>query len=567
MTSSSGPSARWTSRDHRLAVGIYLVAAVVLCAGWRLFWFLTDDAYIAFRYVHNASLGRGLVWNPAPFLPVEGYTSFAWVVLLLGVQRVLGVSPPDAANWLGLGLGLLSLSVIVKVLLRSLPERWQAQRALLAALVLGGMLSNRTYLAWHSSGLETPLFNALLTGWLALLVLPAKGDERWRWLGLCGLAALAALTRPDGVLFALASLAFVAARALSTRRSALLLALAPLLVVPLHIAWRLSFYGQLWPNTYYAKYAGVWPASGARYLGSFCLEYGLYLPLGLGALVLWRRARAVRASAARATPRAALGWALARASSPSFVAWATVALHLSSITFAIGGDHFEFRPYSYVVPWLWLGCLRLAAEAFTRRGPALAFLGATWLASLPIPWLHWRLTHQLLSREQTHYLHARVAPHLPAPFSFVAALWDDWQGWLISHYVCMRHQEHKAFLLHQFEFWAPRELGQKLAWSERDVLFATAVGVPGWVFPNVALIDMLGLNDYVIAHSPSDGSFQRMAHDRWPPNNYLRCFQPNVDGFRASYRVVPRPFSDAQIRFCEQRFRSQLETEAWPARN
>jgi arabinofuranosyltransferase len=544
------------------------VAAAVLCAGWRLFWFLTDDAFIAFRYVHNASLGRGLVWNPAPFLPVEGYTSFAWVVLLLGIQRLLGISPPEASNWLGLGLGLASLAVIVRVLFRSaLPERWHSRRALFAALVLGGMLSNRTYLAWHSSGLETPLFNALLTGWLALLVLPSAGDGRRRWLALCGLAALAALTRPDGVLFALASLAFVSVRALSTKRTALLVALTPLAAVPLHVAWRLSFYGQPWPNTYYAKYAGIWPASGARYLGSFCLEYGLYLPLLLGAVVLFRKARAARAVAGRPTLRSALDWLIARAGDARFVAWATVAVHLSSITFAIGGDHFEFRPYSYLVPWLWLGCLRLASSAFTSSGPALAFLSVTWLASLPLPWLHWRLTHQLLRREDTHYLHARVAPHVPAPFSFVAALWDDWQGWLISHYVCMRHQEHKAFLLHQFEFWTPREQGEKLAWAERDVLFATAVGVPGWVFPNVALIDMLGLNDYVIAHSPADGSFQRMAHDRWPPNNYLRCFQPNVDGFRASFRVVPRPLSDEQIRACEQRFRKQLKTEPWPARN
>ena len=78
-----------------------LVFAVYI--GWRSFWFLTDDAFIAFRYVSNSILGHGWVWNPAPFQPVEGYTSFLWVVLLDGVWRATGVEPPDSANWLSLG--------------------------------------------------------------------------------------------------------------------------------------------------------------------------------------------------------------------------------------------------------------------------------------------------------------------------------------------------------------------------------------------------------------------------------------------------------------------------------
>jgi arabinofuranosyltransferase len=220
------------------------------------------------------------------------------------------------------------------------------------------------------------------------------------------------------------------------------------------------------------------------------------------------------------------------------------------------------------VPWLWLGCLRLAASAFARSGPALAFLGATWLVSLPIPWLHWQQTHTLYGREQTHFLHVRVAPLLPAPFSYLAGVWDDWQGWLIGHYVCMRHQEHKAFLLHQLDFWEPRQQGERLPWADHDVIFATAVGIPGWVFPNVAVLDMLGLNDFVVAHSRGgEPTFQRMAHDRWPPNGYLRCFLPNVDGFRASFRVVPRPLSDDDIRRCERTFRRAVGAGTWAERN
>src|SRR5690349_23694659 len=84
---------------HAVAVTvILLVALAALYAGWRLFWFLTDDAYIAFRYISNAHLGYGYVWNAPPFKPVEGYTSFLWVLLLDVIWRVTGLEPPQSAN-------------------------------------------------------------------------------------------------------------------------------------------------------------------------------------------------------------------------------------------------------------------------------------------------------------------------------------------------------------------------------------------------------------------------------------------------------------------------------------
>jgi len=61
---------------------IIMLGAFALYAGWREFWFLTDDAYIAFRYASNALLDNGYVWNAEPFRPVEGYTSFLYVVTL-----------------------------------------------------------------------------------------------------------------------------------------------------------------------------------------------------------------------------------------------------------------------------------------------------------------------------------------------------------------------------------------------------------------------------------------------------------------------------------------------------
>src|SRR5450759_4997812 len=102
---------RRLARQHILLFVILLAAGAGLYAGWRVFWFLTDDAYIAFRYVSNSHLGYGYVWNAPPFRPVEGYTSFLWVALLDVVWRISGVEPPAAANYISLLFTYLTLLV------------------------------------------------------------------------------------------------------------------------------------------------------------------------------------------------------------------------------------------------------------------------------------------------------------------------------------------------------------------------------------------------------------------------------------------------------------------------
>jgi arabinofuranosyltransferase len=148
-------------------VVISLAAAVAVYFGWRLFWFLTDDAFIAFRYISNSHLGYGYVWNAPPFRPVEGYTSFLWVVLLDVVWRVSSVEPPAAANYASLLFTYLTLLTGGLMVLRMrLRGELQKYRLLFLCLVLVGVITNRTFLAWSSSGLETAMFNFFLTMWI-----------------------------------------------------------------------------------------------------------------------------------------------------------------------------------------------------------------------------------------------------------------------------------------------------------------------------------------------------------------------------------------------------------------
>src|SRR3989454_3860769 len=281
--------------ERRLLVPLGLAAAVATYLGFRLFLFLTDDAYIAFRYISNRRLGYGYVWNPPPFLPVEGYTSWLWVALLDLVWTATGIPPPDAANYVSLLLGFATLCLGYRFVARmALPPELARHRLLFLALILLGTVTNRTFLAWLSSGLETSLFNFCFTLWIYHALAPSAHRGRW-WVFRLSLATtLTALARPDGLLALLGTAALLGLHVLQRgaplrRRIGELACAFPLAGVPLHLIWRRWTYGEWLPNTYYAKYNKPWPESGWRYAASFALEYALWIwvALALTAAVIW----------------------------------------------------------------------------------------------------------------------------------------------------------------------------------------------------------------------------------------------------------------------------------------
>jgi arabinofuranosyltransferase len=537
-------------RRHTPDVALGLAVLLGAYAGWRLFWFLTDDAFIAFRYASNGVLGHGLVWNPPPFQAVEGYTSFLWVRLLELVWRVTGIEPPRSANWISLAFGYATLWLGIRWLARmSLPPAQAAQRRLFAALVLLGTLTNRTFLTWLSSGLETAMFNFFVTWWL-LTALASRRDGAWL-LRLSLATALLGLTRPDGLLFGVAWAVITAIHVRESRggpgpgpvwRQAL--PAAPMLAVGLHLAWRRWTYGEWLPNTYTAKHVEPWAESGLRYLASFVFEYGVWVWLLL--LGAWL-ARALR----RPPSREALG----RHRVPA-VAIATLALQVGYYSFAIGGDHFEYRVYSHLVLLLFVSAVWLAAHGFERPWQAVAAVAAFVVVSWPIPWTHWLETRALTTRAQTLRMARPIAPRFPAPLRPAVAVWDDWQAWLARRRVCVRHQEHKVFWLYQVQRLPTRSEGSAIGWEQRAVTVRGSVGVPGWVLPEVAVIDEFGLNDRVIARNPQPRyRIRRMAHDRIPPAGYVECFRPNLEIRDGALRLEARdrPLTDDEIRACESR--------------
>lgn len=566
-------SAQGVSNDslQRVLKDAAFVLALCLLAfyGWRVFYFWTDDAFIAFRYVRNAVDGHGLVWNPAPFMPVEGYSSFLWVLLHYVFWKALHLPPTDVANGLSLCFGLGSVALTWVFLKRIAAAAFDPrERRLLCFAAALFLVCNRTFLTWLSSGLETSMFNFFFLWWIYEVVFSTSRASLFR-MSLA--TALAVLTRPDGLIFLPGALLLLGLdlldRAKPLRRRAL--GFAPLLLPLAHELWRLSFYGEPLPNTYYAKSIAPWPEMGIAYLTSFVLEHGLYvwLLLLLACVVVH----------ARKHPGQRFQLPALRVAIPI----ATVLGHVLYYLYFIGGDHFEYRVFACHLPFVPLVAVWACGQARISGERTLVALLILLLASLPIPYTHWWLTKDMSTRNETMKLVMPIHGRFSFPMNRLAAYWDDLQERMITRFVCVRHQEHKILFQTLNAVYPSFEEGRSYPWKDRVVLVAESVGVSGYNLNEVAIIDFFGLNDWVVARSPKSGAQINMAHDRLPPIKYVLCFSPNaqVDKQWVAFmnhvpmpipagvaRVKPRlrlteahdPSFDERIVECERSYRAPL---------
>ncbi len=285
------PVVAWLGRNPTLGWALLVPLALLLGVVNR---FVQDDAFISYRYAEHLVGGHGLVWNVGE-APVEGYTNFLWVLLIAAGMR-LGVDPVAASTLLGL---LCGVGTVVFTHLLALRVLGSTSAALLAGLLLA---TNYTFSAYMTGGLETQLHTFLLTAavWLTLRgAAPGGPTSRGALVTLSLVGAAAVLTRLDAVLPMLALYLFLFASwwQRGARRGfggAALAATAPGALIGLvWLAWKLSFYGNVLPNTFYVKAAsGDSIVRGLLYVGLFLGLYGL-LPVGLLALLPKVRARLV----------------------------------------------------------------------------------------------------------------------------------------------------------------------------------------------------------------------------------------------------------------------------------
>jgi len=507
-----GPGAVWAALGPvgRVLLGLGLAASLAaLLAHSARYLFLTDDAFISFRYARNLSEGHGLVFNPG-FEAVEGYSNFLYVLALALLHR-LGL-PPEAANGLSLAGTVALWATVAWFGLRRVTATARAWVALVPLFLLA---ATRSVAVWSSGGLETRWFEVLVVGGALRLVVEVEADLARRRRCPCAvwLFALATLTRPEGLMLSAcalgtAGLFLLRSRRLDLRRFAL--ELVPYLVlVGGHFLWRHAYYAYWLPNTYYAKVGGqLWWSLGLAYVAAFALEYAIYLWVPLLAAGTVRRVRQ------------------GAAFEPLLFA-ALVLPHLAYVT-AVGGDHFEYRPLDLYFPFLYL-LLAAGLEDWLERRPRLAPVAVACLVLvLAGVWELPAQSHRQFPQRYVPGFPGRV-PAEPEGRSFL----DPARSWLYrwpgarsialahrarvhetsEHFVGIRQEEHRMFLA----MIVPDGRILRRA-VERGLLPADtylALGSVGAIpyYSDLRTLDLLGLTDAGVAHAPPARQLL-MAHDR-----------------------------------------------------
>ena len=227
------------------------------------FFILFDDAMISMRYAWHLAEGHGLVWNPGEW--VEGYTNPLWTLYMAGLIYVFGEHISPLLVQL---TGALSVVGSAYFMYRSATMLVARRRVDLQFRIAGPLaaflfLSYYPISFWALAGMEAgPL---TLVAALALYVTVRDWDE-----GplpstvpiLFGCLTVAYFLRPDGILSVAPLIAAVLVRQLWQRRFRVVLvscALAGifLVLVAVHLLWRLDYYGSLLPNTYTLKIEGI----------------------------------------------------------------------------------------------------------------------------------------------------------------------------------------------------------------------------------------------------------------------------------------------------------------------
>ena len=518
-------SARWLRRRPK---AIHVVAALsfvpwLVLLGWlaSVAWFITDDAFISFRYARNLLEGHGLVFNPGEY--VEGYTNFLWVLELAAIWGLLGIRPEDAAQWLSVVYTVGTIVVMLWWVARmpALRHRW-----LVAWMALGLVCSSATFAVWTSGGgLETRQFTFFALA--AVVCLSVFGQSRWGLLAASLSLAAAALTRPEGLLLAACGVGwFVGQSSLTAHRldwrGTLALAGPFAVLIGGHFLARYRYYGEWLPNTYYAKHVAPWYEAGFRYLWAAAIETGLYLLIPLAYVALRSRWRKHRDGL----------YALVLI---------CVGAHMAYLL-RIGGDFFEYRPLDFYWPLLAVpaanGVVLLGARIVAGLKHHLrhvTLIGTqTYAVVLFVPVLIYSsaiqgalllegaeatksgngLGHIDLSERNSKLL-------LYAPgMSPLVAISDDFRLLARQNATGLRSFDQNAYFTMQK--WRHYENGKRSTIPSDALSAVGAIGVRSFFMPDLTIIDKLGLVDKTIARNPVTRPWRAMAHEREPPVGYLQ---------------------------------------------
>jgi arabinofuranosyltransferase len=278
-------------------VGVFLAYAgcfiyrTSFSIGGERYFSLFDDAMVSMRYATNLAHGNGLVWN-AGSQPVEGYTNPLWVLYMAAIHLLPVASAKTSLLIQLTGAVLLAINLLfVREMALSVSDGSKP-------VALGSVLLTAWYLPinnWSLQGMEVSVL-VLIVSVCCCLALRSIRDGRFRAAPyvLLGVSTLVRLdmTVPLGglVLFHVVTDSPNRWRHLAWGAATLAF------FVALQTAFRLWYFGDILPNTYYLKMTG-YPlilriSRGAFVLAKFVWKFNALL-FALPFVLVARRDRRV----------------------------------------------------------------------------------------------------------------------------------------------------------------------------------------------------------------------------------------------------------------------------------
>ena len=426
---------------------------------------LVDDAMISMRYAQHLAQGHGLVWNIGQ-APVEGFTNLGWTLFMAFLHLF-----PVPASKISLVVMLTSLAILLaniivvhKIAENLLPDSKYAPA--LAALITAFYFP---LVFWSLRGMEVGLLTLLVN----LSILLAISQNKTILVSI--ILALAILVRVDALISAALIAVYLFAK---NKRSAIVPAIS-IIVTTLAIFWfQKIYFGDVLPITYYQKVTGFATLERIRHgilvFNQFATRDTLFLFLfSLAGIFFYKLQRSREALLL-------LGIFLAQCAYSIYV----------------GGDYAEPETN--------------AANRFITQGmPALIIL-FSWMTS--------RILSDLKAgQSQSAFSTLKVNPAIPLALILLLTIsGEPWFDYSIGNAPLLRADIRRVKLaMHIANNTSPEAViavhaaGQIPYYSERTT------------------IDLLGLNDPIVAKSMGHGEFYP-GHNKWDYDYSIGELQPDL---------------------------------------
>lgn len=252
---------------------------VIYCIflSWSFLFQNVDDAYISYRYGMNMMNGHGLVYNQGEY--VEGYTNFLWTVITAPFTKVSSIDVSIFSSLLGLSISIFNILLIALISREFLKgfEQYSKYLLLLPSLFLA---LDDSIAFWAIGGMEFPVYTLFILG---IIYNYFKINENPRHLGyLIFFLIFCTLTRPEGnMIFVITAghMLLFRKRIDNFRKVFFTIILSYALFCLAYYGFKYLYYGQILPNTFYAKGVTDWKMNfllGTKYL-ALCVGTRIYI--------------------------------------------------------------------------------------------------------------------------------------------------------------------------------------------------------------------------------------------------------------------------------------------------